>query len=436
MIDYITDNWLWLLFGALLIVMFIIVVRFKGGKTSASTNTVIRWYLNHKNARQWTLNLIGIAIIFWATQSLAIWLKPTLTADMLYTSAVVGPQSVKAEAATSGSLEKRVRYTGKVVPIIETKIAARIDGYIEALKVYPGDKVKKNQELARIEISELNPRLEKAKINKKYWQRELTRDTELFKEGAIDESQLDITKKKYGVAKAELDLIETEIGYAIIRAPHDGYIAHRKFYEGDFVRKGQPLLKIVSLNQVRLQFDIAEQDLTQIKPGTNVYLSFPQISDNLISEKFTGIAEFEEFEDGSSDERKTTIRATVNRVFPEENLKTHTGVVEIVLANPESILRANTYVVGEFVTQKIEKGILIPSQAIVQIDNEKQVIYIAPAFSDEGDVEMRPINILFEGQGFVSVGDVVTEGEFVVTQGNRNIVDGETVRVIKRKGGF
>ena len=393
-----------------------------------TNNAIVRWYLNNKGARQWSINIIAILLIIWGTQIISVWIKPTLTADMLYTSAVVGPQGVNVEIVESGDFEKKAQYTGTAKPIKETKVSARIDGYIDELYVYPGDRVEKGQLLLQIETSELKPKLKKFKANFNFWKQELKRDKELFDAGAIGASQFERTKRKLDVAKAEYRLIETQIGYARVVAPHSGYIAHRKIYEGDFIRKGMPLVKIVKIDQMRLQFQVSEQDLHAIRLQSDVYLSFPQIRNNLVSKSFSV--------QPSSAQDLVNVKAKVTAIFPEEDLKTRVGTVEVTVNNPDSLLKANSYVVANFITQKAQNSLLVPNTAILMSDDGQNTVFIAPAYSDEGEVEQREVVITMQSNTFSVVSEGLSEGEFVVTRGERNIVDGETVRVIKRKGGF
>ena len=138
----------------------------------------------------------------------------------------------------------------------------------------------------------------------------------------------------------------------------------------------------------------------------------------------------------SSAQDLVNVKAKVTAIFPEEDLKTRVGTVEVTVNNPDSLLKANSYVVANFITQKAQNSLLVPNTAILMSDDGQNTVFIAPAYSDEGEVEQREVVITMQSNTFSVVSEGLSEGEFVVTRGERNIVDGETVRVIKRKGGF
>ena len=53
-------------------------------------------------------------------------------------------------------------------------------------------------------------------------------------------------------------------------------MSKRKVDTGQYVRKGDHLLAYDRLTQVRIQFDVAVQDLVQIALDTEVVLEFPE----------------------------------------------------------------------------------------------------------------------------------------------------------------
>ena len=379
--------------------------------------------------RRAVINVFGIGLVVWGTMWFTDWVRPSLTPDQLFTPPVVGPQPVTVAFATQKMIEKKATYTGTVHPYESVIINARTNGFVEEISVYPGDRVRDGQVIARLETTELAPRLDHAMAELNYMRAELKRDKDLQRQGAISQSQLDLTRSKERVAAAKVKLLKTEIGYARIVARSDGWVSERFVDPGQYVQKGKPIVSYDRLKQVRIRFDVAERDLATIKIGTEVDLEFPQIPRT----RFAGttwdgrlLAEYE----------NPAIRARVTSVFPRLHDKSRLGVVEVLLDNPDRILRANTYAIGHLITNRLENAWVVPERALTLMPGGKTVIFIGPMFADQGEVEMREVEVGLRNGKEVQITKGIEENAFVVTSGNRSLTNGETVTVLERVGGL
>jgi RND family efflux transporter MFP subunit len=375
------------------------------------------------------VNVVGISLVLWGTLWFSDWVRPSLTPEDLFDPPVVGPQAVKAAFVEQGIIERVATYTGTVHPYERITVYARSNGFVEGVEVYPGDHVRKGQVVAHLETSEIAPRLDHALAELTYLLAELKRDEELFRSGAVAASALDLSRSKERVAAAKVKLLQTEIGYATIAALSDGWVSERMVDPGQYVQRGQPLLSYDRLQKVRLRFDVAEQDLAMVQPGTEVVLEFPQIPRA-------------RFDDSSwktrllADYKNPAARAEVTTVFPMLGGQSRLGVVEVLMPNPGMVLRSNTYVVGHLVTGRMEDAWIVPQRALTPMPDGKTVIFLAPAFADQGEVEMREVVVGLRNGIEVEIVDGLDENAYVVVSGNRGLMDGENVMVIEREGGF
>ncbi len=129
------------------------------------------------------------------------------------------------------------------------------------------------------------------------------------------------------------------------------------------------------------------------------------------------------------------LRAEVSVVFPSEDHATRTGIVEVRLPNPGVVLKSNTYVMGDLVRAHAKKAVRVPRSALVPIPGGKTVVFVGPAFADQGPAEAREVQVGVRGKRFVQILKGVKSGEFVIYEGNRGLTDGENVMVVRREGG-
>jgi membrane fusion protein (multidrug efflux system) len=147
--------------------------------------------------------------------------------------------------------------------------------------------------------------VETALVRQRKTASDLVRDTNLFKTGAITDSQLTDTKAAADTAAAELDAVRTQAKtadvmitvfsarvsaaktdsaqkasdldyaklqrtYATVTAPIAGLVSRKNVEPGQYVQSGQTLLSVASDTDVWVTANFKETQLTRMKPGQTV----------------------------------------------------------------------------------------------------------------------------------------------------------------------
>ncbi|MFV2031736.1 MAG: efflux RND transporter periplasmic adaptor subunit [Gammaproteobacteria bacterium] len=378
-------------------------------------------------ARRTIVNVVGIGLLAWGTLWFTDWVQPSLTSEQLFTPPVLGPQPVNVTFVTQKTFTKMVTYTGTVYPYERVVVNARSNGFLEGVNVYPGDRIEANRVIAQLETTELNPRLQQSLAELEYQRAELERDEELARDGAIPDSALDLSRSKERVAAARVNLLTTEIEYATITAQSDGWVSERFADPGQYVKKGEPIIAYDRLSRVRVRFEIAEQDLTMLAVGSEVVLEFPQIPESRLIDSEWSELVVEGY-------KNPAITAQVSAIFPRLNDRSRLGTVEMLLPNKDLIVKSNTYVIGHLITASVEDTWVVPERALTPMPGGKTVIFLAPAFADQGEVEMREVRVGLRNGSEVQIIEGLEENAYVVTSGNRSLTSGEVVTVLKREG--
>ena len=79
---------------------------------------------------------------------------------------------------------------------------------------------------------------------------------------------------------------------------------------------------------------------------------------------------------------------------------------------------------------------MVPERALTPMPGGKLVIFVAPAFSDQGEAELREVKVGLRTGKEAQILEGLEEPAFVVVAGNRSLTGGETVTVIAREGGL
>jgi RND family efflux transporter MFP subunit len=153
---------------------------------------------------------------------------------------------------------------------------------------------------------------------------------------AVDKSRLQIDKARHDVLvnEAKVKQAEAELNTFRILAPFDGRVTQvKKRYRGEAVRQGDTILQIVNTDVVRVEGDVSEAEVWNVKPGAPVAVQLSVEDAELEVEKkvFYGRIGFVDVVANEGD-RKTRVWAEVPN--PDNILRP--GLKATMTINPRS----------------------------------------------------------------------------------------------------
>jgi membrane fusion protein (multidrug efflux system) len=209
-------------------------------------------------------------------------------------------------------------------------------------------------------------------------QSDLNRVEPLVKMNALSQRELDAAVAANNSAQAEVEAskaslanAQVELGYTRIASPISGLIGISKYQVGDYVNPtamGGSLNTVSSVGEMRVRFPISEAE----------YLRFVRRlrSDTSSVKGFTGIQVKLILGDGTEFNETGRIDLANRQIDPE----TGSLIVQAIFANKQNILRPGQYVKVRFQTDIYKDAILVPQQAVSQLQSIYQV-YVLNASS-------------------------------------------------------
>ncbi|MEO6907310.1 MAG: efflux RND transporter periplasmic adaptor subunit, partial [Abditibacteriaceae bacterium] len=140
-------------------------------------------------------------------------------------------------------------------------------------------------------------------------------------------------------AQAQLSSAEINKGYTLIRSQVDGVVTKRLISPGVLVKPGDAILQVAQINPIRLQANVAEEDLARIHLGTLVKISV-------------------------ANDSKSTFTAKVTSIMPSVDAASHTGVVEAMMDNSKDQFLPGQYVKMAINVGQTKNALSVPSNAI------------------------------------------------------------------------
>jgi membrane fusion protein, multidrug efflux system len=329
----------------------------------------------------------------------------------------VSPE-VNVVAAGKENLPVYSEYVGQTYGLSDINIEPRTEGWITGIFFKEGSLVKKGSLLYTIDDQPSVNRLDASKAevarartlmeNKKS---ELGRVKPLAEMNALSQRDLDFATANYEASLNEVKIAESrvenskiELSYTRINAPVTGIIGISKVQVGDYVSRlslGNGINVVSSLGDVRVRFPVSENDFLQFSreykkdPKAN---NFAEIPVDLI------------LGDGTVYNEKGRLQLTNRQIDPG----TGSILVQAIFKNGQGILRPGQYVKVRFKTSEYSNAIVIPQQAVNQLQNIYQVFLL----TDSNKIKPAIIKVGARVGSNWIVTEGLKEGEKIVILGS------------------
>ncbi len=215
------------------------------------------------------------------------------------------PARVDGFLVQTTTVAESIEVPGTIVAGESTEIHPEVSGRVTQLNVREGAYVQKGAVLAKLYDGDLQAQKRKIEV-----QLQIARTTEeryeaLQKIGGISKQDYDVTRLNVSNLRADLDIVNTEIGRTVIRAPFSGKLGLKEISTGAYVTPASIVTTIQKTSELRIDFNIPEKYISQVKKG--------QIVNFTVEGQEGGYtATVMATESGiSQDNRALTVRATV-----------------------------------------------------------------------------------------------------------------------------
>lgn len=341
----------------------------------------------------------------------------------------INSESAKEEAlqaksfpveVTTVSFERVEHYLdaiGSFLPEDEVTVSTEVEGIIEKRFVDEGDRVKEGDPLIKIDDEDFRLQKEEAEASLKEAEErlknaELTlkRINQLLEEQVIDKQKYDDTLTQFNLSQATVENVKAKLKRyrkslrdTLIVSPLDGVVSERMVSEGEYVKVGTNLLKIVNVDPLKLSFALPEKFSGQLKIGQVVEVETKAYPGKI----FTG---------------------NVYYISPKVNLNTRTFEVKAKLENPNYQLKPGFFVDVKLLLDVNESAMVLPEGAVIMREGRYVVLTV------EGEmITIRPVILGKRFNGKVEILDGVGEDDRIVVSGLSDLTEGSPVKVIASK---
>ena len=359
--------------------------------------------------------------------------------------------SAKVAVAARGDIAHTLSLAGQFQPYQVVDVHPKVTGFMVKINVDIGDKVRKGQTLAVLEVPELNAQLkgtvfevQRAKDDLLRTQHEIKRaeavhsalhadyerllETSKAQPGLIAQQELDDAESKdlssesqvdaakaaaaaaeqhTEVAHSDNDRVQALKNYTNVVAPLDGVIVWRYADTGALIQSGTnsneqdiPIVRLSQSSLLRLRMPIPENDVQFVHLGDPM-----QVRVDAIGRAFTG---------------------KIVRFTRDVNFETRTMETEIDVDNQDLSISPGMYANTQMQLARASNVTTIPVEALVLKENREEVYSL-----DAGNrVRIRNVEVGLRGSKLAEIKNGLEPGDRVILGGQENYTEGEQVSPI------
>ena len=331
---------------------------------------------------------------------------------------ICGMDLIPSEAGADGLAVDEFKLTENAMALANIQTTVVGKGNVESNTIKLSGKIAENEEANAVQVSYFSGRIER--LNVSFTGEEVRKgqllatiyspelyaaQQELIIAASLKESQPALYKavrnklKLWKLSENQINQIEetqkVKENFPVY-ATVSGTVAEKLVEQGDYIKQGQPLLKIANLYTVWGNFDVYENQIDLFEKGQEV-----MITTNAYSNKeFKGKVDF---------------------IDPILNTKTRTVTLRVVLNNKDDVFKPGMFVTANIdgVKNKNKEALSIPASAVLWT-GERSVVYLKTN-PDQPVFEMREVTLSSQIgndyevlEGLFAGNEIVTNGAFTV----------------------
>ena len=306
-------------------------------------------------------------------------------------TSVVEAIPVKVQKLEKENIARTLDYTANLQADEQVYYAPAATGRIEKIYVEVGDRIKKGQLLAEVQLKNLETEYNRAKM--------------LNETQSISKQAYDAAVTQYEVAKSNVDFLKENTR---MLAPFNGVVTGKYFENGEvytgaaFGGASKPsIIAIEKINPLKAYVNLSEQYFLSVKKGTKVELKSSLYPDRI----FEG---------------------QVSIVYPTIDPASRTFTVEVKIPNDDEALRPGMYGTINFFIGNTET-VVVPAIAVLKLQgaNDRYVF-----INKDGKAKRVSVNL---GKRFEDkielISDEIQEGDELIVVGQGRVIDGSPITI-------
>ena len=307
------------------------------------------------------------------------------------TAALLPSVAVRVHAAKSEPHTATEEVVGTVRSKQRAVVEAKVSGRVLEYTATPGAMVKAGDLLARLDVQEIQAKVDQARAMLDQAKRDFDRQKQLIASNATTRQEFDAADARVKIGTGAVSEAETMMSYAKVTAPFDGVVTRKLADVGDLAMPGKPLLEIEAPTSLRFEADLPEAILDRVKLGEKMAVRLAKV-----------------------------IEGTVSEISPVADPVSRTFNVKLDLPPTEG-LRTGQF--GRVSVPVAEVKLLLVPQSAVLKRGQMELVFVAK----DGKAALRLVKTGKVLEDRVEVLSGLEEGEQIIVSESAKLTDGQPV---------
>ena len=333
-------------------------------------------------------------------------------------------EKIPTARVKTANISEEIVAVGRLRAVFSTELRAEISGRITKIFVIDGQKVKRDDEILRLDqqdvltqLQESERNIEASKLKVQKARRDFDRQQDLQARGLVamrdyEEARtaLSLAENDAAVYNARAANLRDKLAKTVIRAPHDGTLLLRDLTEGQLVtsaaaQNGGTLLgEVADLSALMVRTNINEIDVARLKVADEARVRVDSLKNMMLNGEIKRIATF-----------ATESLGDRTRVFP----------VDVVVDETDPRLRPGMSATVMFTLAQVQNVHAVPLSAVFSNADSVRYVYLRKGEGfevrgiDIGIADTRRVHIisgLVEGDEVALMRPLEFEGEIPMTK--------------------
>ena len=290
---------------------------------------------------------------------------------------------------------------GRIEPWVEVDVSTELGGTVEEVSFDKGQFVQAGRVLTRIGSDLRAAELEAAEADLMDAEAHFNKTSNLLEKQAVTRQELVSATSRYKMAHARAEQARIRLERSILKAPISGVAIRRDVEPGEVVLPGAAITTLHSLNRVKVVTGVPENDISFFKVNGGATVTV---------DAYPG----------------RELEGRIHYLGPAATEKTRSFPVEIEISNAANELMAGMIARVSLLKNSYPDALVVPRDALLERDEGSVVFVVKDGRATERQVVTGPSEanrvVVLEG---------LTPGDQLILSGQRNLVDGQPVRIVR-----
>jgi RND family efflux transporter MFP subunit len=325
---------------------------------------------------------------------------------------------VVVSKASTDTVIKQVPLTGTVTSARIAQLSTEVSGLVKTVHVEVGDRVDTDAALLELdrEIEQLiltalqaatrQARAELADAKRRYEDAQLLR-----KQKSISENELRLLEAEVEVDSSMLIKQQADerrqlarVERHTLRAPFGGVISERLTESGEWIEPGSPVLTLVAVDDLRIEFRVPQEFFIRINPQTTLSVTLDALPERVFD-------------------------ASIDTVVPVSDPSSRTFLMHATVNTGDALMTPGMSVHGKLGLTTGRQGVVVPRDAILRYPDGRITVWVINPGSEPPTVTERRVTTGHGFDGLITIRDGIGSGDVIVVRGNESLQENQQVRI-------